>query len=108
MAQPFTVSHDLTTEIININFKFKKIIKNKNFKNKNKKKNHITSTSVKVKEMMNYFLHQKLKIKPTATESLTSRKVHLLLFHIIFISKGINDRDNNLFYLECFLEIPRK
>ena len=77
-------------------------------KKKKKKKKHITSTSVKVKEMMNYFLHQKLKIKPTATESLTSRKVHLLLFHIIFIRKGINERDNNLFYLECFLEIPRK
>ena len=41
---------------------------------------YITSTSVKVKEMMNYFVHQKLIIKPTATESLTSRKVHLLLF----------------------------
>ena len=68
---------------------------------------YITSTSVKVKEMLNYFLHQKLIIKPTATESLTSRKVHLLLFAyfiVIFSRKGINDRDNNLFYLECFLE----
>ena len=68
---------------------------------------YITSTSVKVKEMMNYFVHQKLIIKPTATESLTSRKVHLLLFAyfiVIFSRKGINDRDNNLFYLECFLE----
>ena len=31
MAQPFTVSHDLTTEIININFKIKKKKKKKTY-----------------------------------------------------------------------------
>ena len=42
----------------------------------NKKKTKYT-ISKRVKEMMNYFLHQKLMIKPTASESLTSRKVHI-------------------------------
>ena len=51
----FNISHDLTTELLIF------------------KKKKITSTSVKVKETMNYFLHQKLIIKPIATKSL-SRK----------------------------------
>ena len=56
------ISHDLTTELLILI-----IIKLK-------KKKHITLTSVKMKETMNYFLHQKLIIKPIATKSLTSRK----------------------------------
>ena len=54
----FNISDNLTIDIIN------------------KKKTKYT-ISKRVKEMMNYFLLQKLMIKPTTTKSLTSRKVHI-------------------------------
>ena len=65
----FNISHNLTINIININ------------KNKTK---HITST--RVKEMMNYLLHQKLMIKPTVhISALSLGTVSLTETIILFI-----------------------